>query len=102
MTKAELIDAIKARLGDNTNTKHIHEKTIIAAVLDALGEVAGKALAGGDEVPLPGIGKLEGKQRPARRGRNPKTGAPIDIPASPGVAFRPGKALKDALKGATA
>ena len=42
MTKAELIDAIKAQLADKTATMHIKEKADIAAVLAALGEVAGK------------------------------------------------------------
>ncbi|HCR12234.1 MAG TPA: HU family DNA-binding protein [Desulfovibrio sp.] len=102
MTKAELIENIKAKLADNPNTKHIHEKTIIAAVLDALGTVTGTALASGGEVPLPGIGKLKGKPRAARRGRNPRTGAAIDIAAHMGVKFEPGKALVDALKGVAA
>jgi DNA-binding protein HU-beta len=60
-------------------------------VLDALGEV-----------PLPGLGKLKGKPRQARKGRNPRTGAEIDIPASMGVSFAPGKALDAVLKGVKA
>ena len=98
MTKAELIEKIKAQLADNPNTKHIHEKTVIAAVVDALGTVAGTALASGGEVPLAGLGKLKAKQRKARTGRNPRTGAPIDIPARMAVSFDPGKALTDVLK----
>lgn len=98
MTKAELIDAIKAHLADSAHTKHIHEKTVIGHVLDALGEVAGEELASGGEVPLPGLGKLKGKPRQARKGRNPRTGAEIDIPASMGVSFAAGKALDAVLK----
>jgi DNA-binding protein HU-beta len=98
MTKIELVGAIKARLADSINTKHIHQMSVTSSVLDALGEVAGAALAGGGEVPLPGIGKLKAKQRKARTGRNPRTGDPVDIPAHMGVKFEPGKALTDKLK----
>lgn len=98
MTKAELIEKIKAQLATDTNTKHIHEKTVIAAVLDALGAVAAESLASGGEVPLSGLGKLKAKQRKARTGRNPRTGAPVDIPAHITVSFDPGKALTDKLK----
>jgi DNA-binding protein HU-beta len=98
MTKAELIEKIKAQLADNPNTKHIHEKTVITAVLDALGTVAAESLASGGEVPLSGLGKLKSKQRKARTGRNPRTGAPVDIPAHMAVSFDPGKALTDVLK----
>lgn len=98
MTKAELIDAIKAQLADKPATMHIKEKADIAAVLAALGEVAGMALPMGGEVPLPGIGKLKGKARRARPGRNPRTGEAIHIPGHMGVRFEPGKALTDKLK----
>ncbi len=99
MTKADLIDHIQLHLGENIKTKHIFEKTTIGHVLDALGVVAGAALAEGGKVPLPGLGSLETVERKARKGRNPKTGAVIDIAASVGVAFRPGKALKDVVNG---
>jgi len=99
MTKAELIERIKARLAANTETKHIHEKSVLGHVLDALGAEVGVILASGGEVPLPNLGKLESVTRKARKGRNPKTGAEIDIPASRSVALRPGKALKDAVNG---
>jgi len=97
MTKAELIEKIKARLADNTGTKHIHEKSVIGHVLDAFGLVAGAALFDEIEVPLPGLGKLETVTRAKRRGRNPQTGAAIVIPASRTVVFRPGKALKQTV-----
>lgn len=102
MTKAELIDQIHSHLASNVKTKHIHEKTTVGHVLDALGMVAGSVLFEGGEVPLPGLGKLKGKPRQARKGRNPRTGAEIDIPASMGVSFASGKALDDLLKGVKA
>jgi len=101
MTKAELIEKIATLVAIDPRKTNIG-KAGIGIVLDALAEVTGKSLANGGEVPLPGIGKLKGKPRAARRGRNPRTGAPIDIPAHMGVKFEPGKALVDALKGVAA
>jgi DNA-binding protein HU-beta len=54
-------------------------------------------LKGGDRVRLTGLGILEVKDRPARMGRNPATGAAIQIAASRKVAFRVAKELKDAV-----
>lgn len=77
MTKQELIDEITTRVSMETGIS----KTTSKRVLDALAEVAKDELAKGNEVPLPGIGKLTVADKPARKGRNPKTGAEIDIPA---------------------
>ena len=44
------------------------------------------------------LGNFEVRERAARKGRNPQTGAEIEIPASKVPAFKPGKALKDAVK----
>ena len=60
----------------------------------------GRALARGETVRFPGFGTFVAKGRPARTGRNPRTGAAIAAPASRSVSFRPGKALKDAVNGA--
>ncbi|KAF5043972.1 DNA-binding protein HU-beta [anaerobic digester metagenome] len=101
MTKAELIDRIETLVAIDPRKTNIG-KAGIGIVLDALAEVTGQSLANGGEVPLPGLGKLKGKPRAARRGRNPRTGAAIDIAAHMGVKFEPGKALVDALKGVAA
>lgn len=69
-------------------------KTILEASIATLTE---KAAAGEDAV-LPGFGKFKVKDVPARQGRNPGTGAVIDIPASRKLSFTPAKALKEALK----
>ncbi|MHC1792042.1 HU family DNA-binding protein [Solidesulfovibrio sp.] len=100
MTKAELIQAIDVRLALAAYKGGIG-KTTIEAVLTALGEVAHRTLPYGGEVPLPGIGKLKGKARQARPGRNPRTGAAIHIPGRMGVSFEAGKALTEALKAVT-
>jgi len=101
MTKAELIDRIETLVAIDPRKTNIG-KAGIEIVLDALAEVAGKSLANGGEVPLPGLGKLKGKPRAARRGRNPRTGEAIDIASHMGVKFEPGKVLSDKLKGVAA
>ena len=53
----------------------------------------------GNDITLVGFGKLSVKDRPARDGRNPATGATMKIPASKAVTFKVGKALKDAVNG---
>ena len=67
------------------------------AMLDALGVVVAKVLASGDEITLPGIGKLSVKKRAARIGRNPATGEELKIKAKKVPHFSAAKALKDAV-----
>jgi DNA-binding protein HU-beta len=88
-TKTELIDALAERTG--------HTKKDATAFIDALGSLAQESLAQGREVILPGLGKLTAKQRPARVGRNPQTGASIEIPARKVPGFTAAKTLKDAI-----
>jgi len=97
MTKAEFIEHIRATLAESTETKHIHEKSVIGHVLKAMGDVAAAILAEGGDVPLPGLGKLEVKIKKERWGRNPATGDRLFIPEKRTAAFRPGKALKSAI-----
>ena len=56
------------------------------------------AMKGGDKVQLVGFGTFEAKERPARVGRNPRTGEPMTYPACKVPIFKPGKALKDAIR----
>ena len=69
-----------------------------AQIVDALFASIEEALAKGEKVQLIGFGTFEVRERAARKGRNPQTGAEIEIPASKVPAFKPGKALKDAVK----
>ena len=89
MNKNELIAAVaeKSALSKKDAEKAVN--AFVAAVTDAL--------AAGDKVQLVGFGTFEVKERAARKGHNPLTGAEIDIPASKAPAFKAGKALKDAL-----
>ena len=57
----------------------------------------GEALARGESVTIAGFGTFSAKRRPARTGRNPRTGEPIAIGASNTVSFKTGKALKDSM-----
>jgi len=68
-------------------------KALVDAVFASITAAAQK----GDEVSLPGFGKFKVQNKPARTGRNPSTGAAIQIAASKKLVFQPAKALKDAL-----
>lgn len=94
MNQADLVNAIANKF-DNTGTS----KAAIKFVLDAQAYVAQAALANGDEVTLPGLGKLHVEHKEARKGRNPATGEEIDIPAKNVPKFSAAKALKDAVNG---
>jgi len=89
MNKAELIDAVasSADLSKSSATQAVD------AVVDTITE----SLRNGDSVTLVGFGTFEVRDRAARMGRNPQTGAEIQIKASKAPAFKAGKALKDAV-----
>lgn len=90
MNKTELIQHI-------ANTNEMTVKNAAAAVDAVLGAIT-EALAAKESVNIVGFGSFEVKKRAARQGRNPKTKEVIKIPESLTPAFRPGKALKDAVK----
>ena len=89
MNKAELINA--------TAEKASLSKKDTEAAINAAIEAITEALTKGDKVQLVGFGSFEVRARAARIGRNPKTKEEIKIPASKVPAFKPGKALKDAV-----
>ncbi|ATF41313.1 HU family DNA-binding protein [Weissella paramesenteroides] len=68
------------------------------AAVDAVFASIQETLAKGEKVQLIGFGNFEVRSRAARKGRNPQTGEEIEIAASKIPAFKPGKALKDAIK----
>ena len=72
-------------------------KASVRNLLDQLAEIVGDALENDGEITLPGIGKLKVSERPARTGRNPQTGASIQIAAKKVVKYVPAKALADSL-----
>ncbi|MDX1432557.1 MAG: HU family DNA-binding protein [Gammaproteobacteria bacterium] len=89
MNKAQLIDAV-ADAADIS-------KAAAGRSVDTVFEVIAESLKNGDAVTLVGFGTFTARKRPARTGRNPRTGEPIQIAASTLPVFKPGKALKDAL-----
>jgi DNA-binding protein HU-beta len=76
---------------------HDLPKKVAEAVLGDLVAIAIRHLKNGDKVRLTGLGILQVRARPARMGRNPATGASIEIAASKKIAFRPAKELKEAV-----
>lgn len=89
MNKTDLVSNIAEK---TEFTKKDAEKAL-NAVLATIEE----ALAKGDKVQLVGFGTFEVRERAARTGRNPQTGEDIQIAAAKVPAFKPGKALKDAV-----
>lgn len=89
MNKSELIDAI-AESADLS-------KASATRALDAVIDTVAGSLKAGDQVVLVGFGTFSVKDRAARTGRNPQTGAPIEIAAARIPSFKAGKALKDAV-----
>ena len=87
MTKAELIEKVHATSGT--------PNAIVERVLDGLRGVMETEFKDGGELSLPGVGKFSVKNKAERKGRNPKTGAEITIPAGRRVTFSASKGLKD-------
>ena len=89
MTKSQVADHLAEQVGIT--------KKVAAQFLEELASLAYKQAK--NVFTLPGIGKLKLANRKARMGRNPQTGAPIQIPAKRVVKFRVSKAAKDAILG---
>ena len=90
MSKEDLIQAIAKKTG---LSKRQSEES-----LNVVLEEIQKSLSQGQEVVLTGFGKFQVIERKARQGVNPKTGEKIEIAATKAPKFKPGKALKDAVK----
>jgi DNA-binding protein HU-beta len=92
MNKSELIDKISERTGVS--------KADTERVLKGFEDIAQQVVAsGGDKLTLTGFMSIEQVKRKARTGRNPQTGATIQVPASTAVKLTPGATLKDVAKG---
>lgn len=91
MKTTDLIEHVAAEAGlDKAQAKKALEAAI-GGIVDAAKR--------GDEVNLTGFGKFKVKDSPARQGRNPSTGASIEIAASRKLSFSPAKQVKDAVAG---
>lgn len=89
MNKSELIDAVAASADLS--------KADAGKALDAVIQTITGALKAGDSVALVGFGTFAVTDRPARTGRNPQTGASMEIAAAKKPGFKAGKALKEAV-----
>ncbi|NLY52689.1 MAG: HU family DNA-binding protein [Firmicutes bacterium] len=89
MTKVELVSQVAERTGMT--------KKDAGACVDAVLSVIEEALRAGEKVQLTGFGTFEVRERAARKGRNPQTGAEIEIAARRMPVFRAGKLLKDSV-----
>ncbi len=91
MNKAEVIDTMARNLGAS--------KADAERALNAFVDAVTEGLTASGDVAIVGFGTFRRTERKARMGTNPQTKQPIQIPASVGVNFRAGKALKDKLGG---
>jgi DNA-binding protein HU-beta len=90
MNKGDLVDAVAAATGESKST--------VGSVVDATLDAITGALKTGDKVTFTGFGTFERRYSAARTGRNPQTGAAVEIAAGHRPAFKAGKGLKDAVK----
>jgi DNA-binding protein HU-beta len=93
MNKSHLVDA----LADSAGLTKADASRALDALFGSDGVIA-VALRGDQRVQITGFGTFEAKHRKARMGRNPRTGATIQIPASKTPGFRAGKGFKDAIR----
>lgn len=94
MNKEELVNAV----AEKTKLSKKDTESTINATIDAISG----ALAKSDKVTLVGFGTFQVRERAAREGRNPRTGAVLKIAAKKAPTFTPGKGLKETVAGAKA
>ena len=90
MNKASIVEKVHEELG---GTKAQAERVVDTVIESIVG-----GLKSGNEVSIAGLGIFSTKMRPARQGRNPRTGQSIQIPSMRVPKFRPAKALKEGIK----
>ena len=89
MTKVDLIAKVALNADMTKKDAETAVNALFAAITDSLKD--------GEKVAISGFGTFEVRERPEHQGLNPRTKEPITIAASRSAAFKPGKALKDAL-----
>lgn len=90
MNKAELVEKLSNQTGLTKKTSREAIDAVISALTDSL--------AREEKVTLVGLGTFQVTERKARRGKNPRTGEEIQIPAKKVPKFRPGKGLREKVK----
>lgn len=91
VNKTQLIDAVAVKTGDRKQA---------AVAVDAVFDEITRAVVKGDRVVITGFGSFEKRERPARTGRNPQTGAPVKIKKKSVPAFKSGATLRNYVSGA--
>src|SRR6266540_4165930 len=87
MTKADLIEDVSRAVEMSRKDSEVIVETIFESIV--------KSLRSGDKIEIRGFGSFRTRQRDARVGRNPKTGARVEVPAKKIPYFKPSKDLKD-------
>jgi len=93
MTKAELIEDVSRAVEMSRKDSEIIVETIFESIV--------KSLRAGDKIEIRGFGSFRTRQRNPRIGRNPKTGARVDVPAKKIPYFKPSKELRDLVNSST-
>ncbi len=102
MLKSELIkkladdlEAVAKKAGHESHLHHTDVEKVVNVILEEIGQ----ALARGDRVELRGFGAFSVRKRDARKGRNPRTGEPVKVPAKAVPFFKAGKELRARVNG---
>lgn len=90
MTRSDLVDALAERF---SQLAHRDAELAVLTMLDAMGD----ALVKGHRIEIRGFGSFTVNHRPARVGRNPRSGERVDIPEKRVPHFKPGKGLREAV-----
>ncbi|HVR28273.1 MAG TPA: integration host factor subunit beta [Thermoanaerobaculia bacterium] len=91
MTKAELVDQVARTTQLTKKHAEIMVNTVFESIVDSLKD--------GEKIELRGFGSFRIRQRGSRTGRNPKTGARVEVPSKSIPYFKPGKELRELLNG---
>jgi integration host factor subunit beta len=91
MTKADLIEKVSSTAEVTRKDGEVIVETIFDSIV--------KSLRAGDKIEIRGFGSFRTRQRNPRTGRNPKTGAKVEVPAKKIPYFKPSKELKDIVNG---
>ena len=91
MTKADLIEAVSQATEMNRKDSEVIVETVFESIV--------KSLRAGTKIEVRGFGSFRTRERKARVGRNPKTGARVEVPAKTIPFFKPSKELKNLVNG---
>ncbi|MFY9224822.1 MAG: HU family DNA-binding protein [Blastocatellia bacterium] len=93
ITRTELIQEVARAINEHMEITHRDAEEIVSEIINSMI----KALKEGEEIEIRGFGAFRVRTRNARNGRNPKNGAPVEVPSKNVVFFKQGKDLKQTL-----